>query len=1197
MEIEIFGDDSLLSGGTKYITTLSGTSSSFENITSNIISSDIYSGLTGNAVFYGSGENLTNVREFIQNSITVGSGTTGDYQSIKTALDSITGNSATNRYNIIVYPGVYVEDTMTLKEYVDIKASSSNTSMIIVDSTNKNLFNLVGNSTIDGFILRGSSDAGKSIFNLYSDMGLSKTCTITRCSVGDTDMVLNSNLGAGEFGIVAFEGITSGYGIGFNRGFNITGDGFTLISIADTKDAVNNTMSDYIKIGGTNNRVILTNVGVLVQSALGASLTNFINCENGSTVQAISTSVDGCYTGVKNNNVGSGCDLLLHGFNIVNSTEDLNIQNSATTGTFFGNYDYTKVYVDGSSFNIVNRDLKIIQVSKDGGDFNSISSAVAYISDSSESNRYLVNVGAGEFFEPLIDLKSKPYVSIVGSSIQTTIVYPDNSNHHVFTIGDSNEISFLTISSAGSGYAGVAAIDSGDFMQLHKVSFVDCDTCVKVTSSTQDTVGYLEYVDFNGTMTHGLNIESTNGFNATINVENFYTFPSSSGFTAAYITGPDASLTLKTCGIYGNSSPNLPSIGNTGIECQNGSKLSSSATEISGFNTGIQNNNTGIGCVFNGGGIALTNNDSLDINIEHPSTSGFVNGSLTQSKVYINPSNTQISTVYSQPSGGFIVTGGFSLGETNTKISNITDLILKGSSLGLYGGGGITLNTGLTVNVGSGNGYVVGVDDYPKKVIWSGVTGLTIPSNSVRYVCVDENNTISLSSTQPPISSKITIGRVISDGTKIVSINNTPINAHHYTSDIERYRREVLSTTFKSGCIVTQNVTPRRLNVSNGVFYFSNNRITPSGGNVIPFTPVYKTATPGQWNYTTSADTIPNDKYDNGTGTLVNISAGKWVKHSLYVNGDGLDEKYFLLYGQTEFDSQVLAENGTSPTKPDGWNEGIAIISDIVIQQGATSATTITDKRDFLGTGASGGGGGGGVTVHGELTGLSSDDHTQYLLVNGAREMSGNLNLNNNQITNSGLINGVNITAHASRHLPNGSDPISTGGTPTTIGTSNSVGIANAYSRSDHGHDHGNQTNGSHHAVVTTSVNGFMSAADKVILDSNKLTEATGTTTNATQTTIQTISSIPTNSTTFVEVYVKAYQSSATNWGVWKRTLAITRVAGAPTIQFTNSDMDRSSSGLNANSLTFTVSGNDILVRVTGIAATTITWTSKYRFV
>ena len=56
-------------------------------------------------------------------------------------------------------------------------------------------------------------------------------------------------------------------------------------------------------------------------------------------------------------------------------------------------------------------------------------------------------------------------------------------------------------------------------------------------------------------------------------------------------------------------------------------------------------------------------------------------------------------------------------------------------------------------------------------------------------------------------------------------------------------------------------------------------------------------------------------------------------------------------------------------------------------------------------------------------------------------------------------------------------------GIASTIGTANSQGSAAAFARQDHIHNHGAQTDPTHHAVATTSTNGFMSAADKTALD------------------------------------------------------------------------------------------------------------------
>lgn len=98
-----------------------------------------------------------------------------------------------------------------------------------------------------------------------------------------------------------------------------------------------------------------------------------------------------------------------------------------------------------------------------------------------------------------------------------------------------------------------------------------------------------------------------------------------------------------------------------------------------------------------------------------------------------------------------------------------------------------------------------------------------------------------------------------------------------------------------------------------------------------------------------------------------------------------------------------------------------------------------------------------GVTDHGALTGLGDDDHTQYLLVSGARAMSGALDMGAQQITNVGNVDGVDVSGHAARHLPGGADALTTA-TPVALGTSLSEGSAASFARSDHVHTVPNST-------------------------------------------------------------------------------------------------------------------------------------------
>lgn len=64
------------------------------------------------------------------------------------------------------------------------------------------------------------------------------------------------------------------------------------------------------------------------------------------------------------------------------------------------------------------------------------------------------------------------------------------------------------------------------------------------------------------------------------------------------------------------------------------------------------------------------------------------------------------------------------------------------------------------------------------------------------------------------------------------------------------------------------------------------------------------------------------------------------------------------------------------------------------------------------------------ATDHGSLAGLSDDDHTQYLLVSGTRAMTGALDMGSQNITSVGTVDGVTVSAHASRHERGGADEI-----------------------------------------------------------------------------------------------------------------------------------------------------------------------------
>jgi hypothetical protein len=87
------------------------------------------------------------------------------------------------------------------------------------------------------------------------------------------------------------------------------------------------------------------------------------------------------------------------------------------------------------------------------------------------------------------------------------------------------------------------------------------------------------------------------------------------------------------------------------------------------------------------------------------------------------------------------------------------------------------------------------------------------------------------------------------------------------------------------------------------------------------------------------------------------------------------------------------------------------------------------------------------------LTHVTSELFTSYLLSRGGAKMFGDIDMNNKNINNPNLVDGVDVSAHASRHRKDGADPLPTGA-PAAIseGASASEGSSAVFARADHVH-------------------------------------------------------------------------------------------------------------------------------------------------
>ena len=144
------------------------------------------------------------------------------------------------------------------------------------------------------------------------------------------------------------------------------------------------------------------------------------------------------------------------------------------------------------------------------------------------------------------------------------------------------------------------------------------------------------------------------------------------------------------------------------------------------------------------------------------------------------------------------------------------------------------------------------------------------------------------------------------------------------------------------------------------------------------------------WNDTTMAalQTIGNNKYVN-----------MWV----YAEAD--DTEFSMVYGQAEYVSAAGAEAEAPPTLiPLHIQEHAILIGRILIKQAVDAPVQVdtTFETTFSSSQAA---------DHGNLAGLSDDDHPQYLLADGTRKLAGNWDMDSKSLTNvnvdSGVITGI----------------------------------------------------------------------------------------------------------------------------------------------------------------------------------------------
>lgn len=350
---------------------------------------------------------------------------------------------------------------------------------------------------------------------------------------------------------------------------------------------------------------------------------------------------------------------------------------------------------------------------------------------------------------------------------------------------------------------------------------------------------------------------------------------------------------------------------------------------------------------------------------------------------------------------------GIAIDGGSPTISRLQDYLDNIGSTGFFSGGVITDGGSGTIDVTAGEGMIRKTDDDNAPLLtfqWPSVTGMAITNNTTQYVYVDYNGgspqVVLDSSEFSENNTKIIIGVTTNETGAIESVFNLGVRLEESIGEAGRFLRHVHGVTRNErlgGLLLGHSGDANRdVTITSGELLWGRttypiSAFDTSGVGVFDtYSASGKEATGvSQW---------PNEQYDNA-GTLTTMTNNRWAVLWFYLEPD---DHVVMIYGINQYVTEAQAEDESVPSViPNRLSATGKLIGRFIFQKSDDTAT-VQSTFDTVFTGS-------GVTDHGNLAGLTDDDHTQYLLTDGSRALTGDWNVGAFDIT-AVDINATNLT-------------------------------------------------------------------------------------------------------------------------------------------------------------------------------------------
>ena len=267
-------------------------------------------------------------------------------------------------------------------------------------------------------------------------------------------------------------------------------------------------------------------------------------------------------------------------------------------------------------------------------------------------------------------------------------------------------------------------------------------------------------------------------------------------------------------------------------------------------------------------------------------------------------------------------------------------------SSGLVTGGTISDNGDGSIAVSAGEGYIRNADSEVATLIaihWDANPTVSLTDNNLNYIYVFYNSgtpSIVSSTSEQNSNNYFLLGTVYREGIVLHETVTKVFNVGDHAANMIKRLQATAPFAREEGGVLTE-VGTRNIAVSSGTWWEGLKQyITPafdsSGSDT--FNCYYRDGGSG-FTVITGQTQINNTQYDNGTGSLANLTVNRFGVHWIYLDPEG---EIYCVFGRGNY-LITEAEAATSPSTLPAFFTGHArLIGKIIIQQGASSFTDIT---------------------------------------------------------------------------------------------------------------------------------------------------------------------------------------------------------------------------------------------------------------